>query len=340
MTHPPVKLSARLASRIKIMAHLDISERRAPQDGRIRIRLTSNRTIDVRVNSLPTLWGEKIVLRLLDPLHTNFDPNSLGMLTAQKEQYLNALQKPQGLLLVTGPTGSGKSLTLYTGLNALNESSKNISTLEDPVEITLEGVNQLAINSKAGVSFPSALRAILRQDPDIIMLREIRDLETAEIALWAAQTGHLVLTTLHTLSAAASLNRLKSMGIPNYNLANTITLIIAQRLARKLCDYCKETVEISEKIPIEQGFTGESLESKAFYKAKGCNHCNDGYQGRIGIFEVVPISERISRIIMSGRNSTRLSKHMMKQGLLNLRQFALLKVAQGLISLEEANRLT
>ena len=208
------------------------------------------------------------------------------------------------------------------------------------MEITLEGVNQLAINSKAGVSFPSALRAILRQDPDIIMLREIRDLETAEIALRAAQTGHLVLTTLHTLSAAASLSRLKSMGIPNYNLANTITLIIAQRLARKLCDYCKETVEISEKILIEQGFTGESLESKAFYKAKGCNHCNDGYQGRIGIFEVVPISERISRIIMSGRNSTRLSKHMMKQGLLNLRQFALLKVAQGLISLEEANRLT
>jgi len=340
MTHPPVKLSARLASRIKIMAHLDISERRAPQDGRIRIRLTSKRTIDVRVNSLPTLWGEKIVLRLLDPLHTNFDPNSLGMLTAQKEQYLNALQKPQGLILVTGPTGSGKSLTLYTGLNSLNESSKNISTVEDPVEITLEGVNQLAINSKAGVSFPCALRAILRQDPDIIMLGEIRDLETAEIALRAAQTGHLVLTTLHTLSAAASLNRLKSMGIPNYNLANTVTLIIAQRLARKLCDYCKESLEISEKILIEQGFTGESLESKAFYRAKGCNRCNDGYQGRIGIYEVVPISERLSRIIMSGGNSTRFSKHMTKQGLLNLRQSALLKVAQGLISLEEANRLT
>ena len=233
------------------------------------------------------------------------------------------------------PKESFKDEFFNKDIKPLNEAKYGDLTFFDSIKY-----KSSAINSKAGVSFPSALRAILRQDPDIIMLREIRDLETAEIALRAAQTGHLVLTTLHTLSAAASLNRLKSMGIPNYNLANTITLIIAQRLARKLCDYCKETVEISEKILIEQGFTGESLESKAFYKAKGCNHCNDGYQGRIGIFEVVPISERISRIIMSGRNSTRLSKHMMKQGLLNLRQFALLKVAQGLISLEEANRLT
>lgn len=340
MTRPPIKLTARLASRIKIMAHLNIAEKRAPQDGRIRIRLAGKRTIDVRVNSLPTLWGEKIVMRILDPLNTDLNIDSLGMEPRQKESYLQALQKQQGLILVTGPTGSGKSLTLYSGLNRLNASTKNISTVEDPVEITIEGINQLAVNPKAGISFSGALRAILRQDPDIIMLGEVRDLETAEIALRAAQTGHLVLTTLHTLSAAASLNRLRNIGIPRYNLASTISLIVAQRLARRLCERCKETVEISEKVLTSQGLTAELYPIPQLFRAKGCDHCTDGFRGRIGFYEVVPVSESLSRIIMTGGGTQRFRKHMRKHGLLDLREAALLKVAQGLTSLEEANRLT
>ena len=340
MTRPPVKLTARLASRIKIMAHLDIAEKRAPQDGRIRIRLAGKRTIDVRVNSLPTLWGEKIVMRILDPLNTDLNMDTLGMEPRQKEAYLQALQKQQGLILVTGPTGSGKSLTLYSGLNSLNANTKNISTAEDPVEITIEGINQLAVNAKTGISFSGALRAILRQDPDIIMLGEIRDLETAEIVLRAAQTGHLVLTTLHTLSAAASLNRLRNIGIPRYNLASTISLIVAQRLARRLCERCKETVEIPEKILTEQGLTAELHPRPNLFRAKGCGECVDGFRGRIGFYEVVPVSKSLSRIIMEGGRTQRFRKHMRKHGLLDLREAALLKVAQGLTSLEEANRLT
>lgn len=340
MTRPPVKLTARLASRIKIMAHLDIAEKRAPQDGRIHIRLAGKRTIDVRVNSLPTLWGEKIVMRILDPLNTDLNMDTLGMEPGQKEAYLQALQKQQGLILVTGPTGSGKSLTLYSGLNSLNTNTKNISTVEDPVEITIEGINQLAVNAKTGISFSSALRAILRQDPDIIMLGEIRDLETAEIVLRAAQTGHLVLTTLHTLSAAASLNRLRNIGIPRYNLASTISLIVAQRLARRLCERCKETVEIPEKALAELGLTAELHPNPQLFRAKGCGECRDGFRGRIGFYEVVPVSKSLSRIIMEGGRTQRFRKHMRKHGLLDLREAALLKVAQGLTSLEEANRLT
>lgn len=340
MTRPPVKLTARLASRIKIMAHLDIAEKRAPQDGRIRIRLAGKRTIDIRVNSLPTLWGEKIVMRILDPLNTDLNMDTLGMEPKQKEAYLQALRKQQGLILVTGPTGSGKSLTLYSGLNSLNTNTKNISTVEDPVEITVEGINQLAVNAKTGISFSSALRAILRQDPDIIMLGEIRDLETAEIVLRAAQTGHLVLTTLHTLSAAASINRLRSIGIPRYNLASTISLVVAQRLARRLCEHCKETVEIPEKVLEEQGFTAELHPSPLLFRAKGCADCGNGFRGRIGFYEVVPVSESLSRIIMEDGGTQRFLKHMKKHGLLALREAALLKVAQGLTSLEEANRLT
>jgi type IV pilus assembly protein PilB len=340
MTRPPVKLTARLASRIKIMAHLDIAEKRAPQDGRIRIRLAGKRTIDVRVSSLPTLWGEKIVMRILDPLHTDLNMNSLGMEPEQKEAYLQALQKQQGLILVTGPTGSGKSLTLYSGLSSLNANTKNISTVEDPVEIIIDGINQLAVNAKTGISFSGALRAILRQDPDIIMLGEIRDLETAEIVLRAAQTGHLVLTTLHTLSAAASLNRLRNIGIPRYNLASTISLIVAQRLARRLCERCKEAVEIPEKVLVEQGLTPQLHPSPRLFRAKGCGNCVDGFRGRIGFYEVVPVSKGLSRIIMQGGRTQRFQKHMTKHGLLDLREAALLKVAQGLTSLEEANRLT
>lgn len=340
MTRPPVKLTARLASRIKIMALLDIAEKRAPQDGRIRIRLAGKRTIDIRVNCLPTLWGEKIVMRILDPMNTDLNMDTLGMEPRQKEAYQQALQQQQGLILVTGPTGSGKSLTLYSGLNSLNANTKNISTVEDPVEITIEGINQLAVNAKTGISFSGALRAILRQDPDIIMLGEVRDLETAEIALRAAQTGHLVLTTLHTLSAAASINRLRNIGIPRYNLASTISLIVAQRLARRLCERCKEAVEISEKVLTEQGLTAQLHPSPRLFRAKGCGDCGDGFRGRIGFYEVVPVSESLSRIIMEGGRTQRFRKHMRKHGLLDLRQAALLKVSQGLTSLEEANRLT
>lgn len=340
ITRPPVKLGTRLAARMKIMAHLDIAEKRVPQDGRIRIRLPGKRNIDVRVNSIPTVWGEKIVMRILDPLSNNLNIDSLGMEPLQKEAYLQALQKQQGLILVTGPTGSGKTLTLYSGLNYLNSAMKNISTVEDPVEITVEGINQLAINAKTGLSFSCALRAILRQDPDIIMLGEVRDLDTAEIVIRAAQTGHLVLTTLHTLSAATSLNRLHNMGIRNYNLASTINLIVAQRLARRLCECCKEAIELPEEVLIEQGLTAELHSSPSLFRARGCADCGDGFQGRVGFYEVVPVSESLSRIIMKGGGTSQIHKHMRKHRLLDLRQAALLKVAQGLTSLEEANRLT
>jgi len=300
ITRPPVKLGTRLAARMKIMAHLDIAEKRVPQDGRIRIRLPGKRNIDVRVNSIPTVWGEKIVMRILDPLSNNLNIDSLGMEPLQKEAYLQALQKQQGLILVTGPTGSGKTLTLYSGLNYLNSAMKNISTVEDPVEITVEGINQLAINAKTGLSFSCALRAILRQDPDIIMLGEVRDLDTAEIVIRAAQTGHLVLTTLHTLSAAASLNRLHNMGIPSYNLASTLDLIVAQRLARRLCERCKEAIDLPEEVLIEQGLTAALHPSPRLFRARGCADCGDGFQGRVGFYEVVPVSESLSRIIMEG----------------------------------------
>ena len=340
MTHPPINLTARLASRIKIMAHLNIAEKRTPQDGRIRLRLTPTRTIDFRVNCLPTLWGEKIVMRVLDPISTSLNMNTLGMEVQQKELYLQALRQNQGLILVTGPTGSGKSQTLYCGLSSLNVPSRNIATVEDPVEITIDGINQLAINSKTGMSFASALRATLRQDPDIIMLGEIRDLESAETVLRAAQTGHLVLSTLHTLSAAASLNRLRDMGIPLYNLASTISLVIAQRLARRLCELCKESIELTEKVLTEQGFTAVLHPEPTLYRARGCPECGDGYRGRIGFYEVVPISESLSRIIMEDGQPQQFREHMRQQGMPNLREAALLKVAQGLTSLDEANRLT
>jgi type IV pilus assembly protein PilB len=340
MTSPPVKLNSRLASRIKIMAHLNIAERRIPQDGRIRIRLAGERTLDVRVSSLPTLWGEKIVMRVLDPVNIDLNLDALGMEADQKATYLRALQKQQGLVLVTGPTGSGKSLTLYSGLSSLDANAKNISTVEDPVEISIDGINQLAINPKTGMTFSAALRAILRQDPDVIMLGEIRDPESAEIAIRAAHTGHLVLSTLHTLSAAASLNRLHSMGIPRYNLASTTSIVVAQRLARRLCENCKEPVEIPEKVLTAEGLTAKLHSSPRLFRARGCSSCREGFNGRIGFYEVVPISAGLSRIIMSGGAIDRFQKHMRKNGLLNLREAALLKVARGLTSLEEANRLT
>ncbi len=322
------------------MSLLDISEKRVPQDGRIKIRFSKNRSTEFRVNILPTLWGEKIVLRLLDTRNARLGIDALGFEADQKRQYLQALNRTQGLILVTGPTGSGKSISLYTGLDILNSPARNISTVEDPVEINLEGINQVAVNEKLGLGFAAALRAFLRQDPDVIMVGEIRDLETAEIAIQAAQTGHLVLTTLHTNNAAEALTRLNNMGIPAYNLATSLNLIIAQRLARRLCKHCKESVEIPEKLLIEEGFTPIHRQNLSLFRARGCEHCNNGYKGRVGIYELVPVSAELSSLIMSGGNSLQLAEQLNSEGIRSLRQSALLKVARGVISLEEANRLT
>ncbi|NQV70333.1 MAG: type IV-A pilus assembly ATPase PilB [Pseudohongiella sp.] len=340
ITRPPIKLTGRLASRIKIMSQLDITEKRLPQDGRIRIKLSKNRRVDLRVNTLPTLWGEKIVLRILDPKITSLDIETLGLEKRQKQHYLQALTRHQGLILVTGPTGSGKTVSLYSGLNILNTSERNISTVEDPVEINIEGINQVSVNCRIGLGFATALRAFLRQDPDIVMVGEIRDLETAEIAVRAAQTGHLVLSTLHTLNAVATISRLRSMGIPAFNLANTISLIIAQRLARRLCEHCKESVELPENSLLGEGFKRQQLPNLQLFRAVGCSLCREGYKGRVGFYEVVPISASLSRIIMGNGDSIQLAEQAKMEGLLNLRESALLKVGLGLTSLEEANRLT
>ena len=337
---PPIHLANRIASRIKIMSLLDISEKRVPQDGRVKIRFSKNRSTEFRINILPTLWGEKIVLRLLDTRSARLGIDALGFEADHKRQYLQALNRTQGLILVTGPTGSGKSISLYTGLDILNSPARNISTVEDPVEINLEGINQVAVNEKLGLGFAVALRAFLRQDPDVIMVGEIRDLETAEIAIKAAQTGHLVLTTLHTNNAAEALTRLHNMGIPAYNLATSLNLIIAQRLARRLCKHCKESVEIPEKLLIEEGFTPILRQNLSLFRARGCEHCNNGHKGRVGIYELVPVSAALSSLIMAGGNSLQLAEQLKSEGIRSLRQSALLKVARGLISLEEANRLT
>nr|MDT0253829.1 type IV-A pilus assembly ATPase PilB [Endozoicomonas sp.] len=286
VTRPPVSLSPRIASRLKIMSSMDISERRKPQDGRIKMNLSKTKAIDFRVNTLPTLWGEKIVLRILDPSSAKMGIDALGYEEVQKEMYMNALHQPQGMILVTGPTGSGKTVSLYTGLNILNTPERNISTAEDPVEINLEGINQVNVNPKQGMDFSQALRAFLRQDPDIIMVGEIRDLETANIAIKAAQTGHMVLSTLHTNSAAETLTRMQNMGVAAFNIATSVTLIIAQRLARRLCSNCKAKVQIPKEALLEEGFTEEQAATAAIYGPKGCDNCNSGYKGRVGIYEV------------------------------------------------------
>ena len=340
VTRPPINIASRIASRIKIMSQMDISEKRVPQDGRIKMKVSKTRAIDFRVNTLPTLWGEKIVLRILDPSSAKMGIDALGYEDSQKELYMKALHQHQGLILVTGPTGSGKTVSLYTGLNILNTPERNISTAEDPVEINLEGVNQVPVNAKKGLDFAAALRAFLRQDPDVVMVGEIRDLETAEIAIKAAQTGHMVLSTLHTNSAPETLTRLRNMGIPAFNLATSVSLIIAQRLARRLCPNCKESVEIPEKVLIEEGFKEEQLQDLQLFKAVGCDSCKEGYKGRVGIYEVVQITDAMSRIIMDDGNSIEIADQAQREGFNNLRQSALLKVAQGLTSLEEANRLT
>ena len=337
---PPLNIANRVVSRIKVLAKLDISEKRLPQDGHIKVKVSSRRSVHFRVNCLPTSWGEKIVLRLLNPQATNVGIDALGYDEWQKEQFLKAISQRQGLVLLTGPTGSGKSTSLYSALSFLNSPEKNIVSIEDPIEIGMDGINQISVNSRIGLSFASALRAVLRQDPDIIMIGEIRDSETAEIAIKAAQTGHLVLATLHTNNAIEALTRLGFMKIPGYNLATAVHLIIAQRLARKLCEYCKESVELPEKVFIDEEFKAHEIKSLRTYRAVGCDRCRDGFRGRLGIYEVVPITTDLSRSIMAGGNALELAEQQRKMGFHNLRKAALIKVTQGLTSLEEANRVT
>ncbi|WP_443080257.1 type IV-A pilus assembly ATPase PilB [Thalassotalea sp. ND16A] len=337
---PPVNLSSRMTARLKVMSKLDIAERRVPQDGRIKLAVSKKKSIDFRVSTLPTMWGEKVVMRILDSSSAKLGIDILGYEDEQKSLYLDALSKPQGMILVTGPTGSGKTVSLYTGLNILNTEERNISTAEDPVEINLEGVNQVQINNKAGLDFSSALKSFLRQDPDIVMVGEIRDLETAEIAIKAAQTGHLVLSTLHTNSAAETLTRLLNMGVPSYNVASSVTLIIAQRLARRLCNHCKEEDDISEHALLEFGFAENEVANLTIYKAVGCDECTKGYKGRVGIYEVMKISQDTATIIMDGGTSLDIAKQAQTEGYKNLRQSALLKAKSGVTSLSEVSRVT
>jgi len=337
---PPVALAGRLSARLKVMSKLDIAEKRVPQDGRIKLKLSAKKSIDFRVSSLPTLWGEKIVMRILDSDSAMLGIDILGYEEVQKQLYLAALEQPQGMILVTGPTGSGKTVSLYTGLNILNTEETNISTAEDPVEINLPGINQVQVNPRAGLTFPSALKAFLRQDPDVIMVGEIRDLETAEIAIKAAQTGHLVMSTLHTNSAPETLTRLLNMGVPAYNVASSVTLIIAQRLARRLCNHCKKPEMLPEAELLKQGFLPEQLPTLKLFKPIGCEYCTGGYKGRVGIYEVMPISANIAEKIMAGANSIDIAKQAQLEGVNNLRQSGLLKAAAGLTSLAEINRVT
>lgn len=337
---PPVNLAPRLAARLKVMSRLDISERRIPQDGRFKMKISKNRSIDFRVSTCPTLFGEKVVMRILDPSSAKMGIDALGYEENQKNFFMQAIRRPQGMVLVTGPTGSGKTVSLYTALNIINEESLNISTAEDPVEINLPGINQVNINIKAGLSFSAALRAFLRQDPDVIMVGEIRDLETAEIAVKAAQTGHLVLSTLHTNSAPETIMRMVNMGIPSYNLATSVILVIAQRLARRLCKHCKQAINIPENALLEAGFTEEDIKETTFYTHKGCEQCNEGFKGRVGIYEVLPISEAMGHIIMENGTALDIAKQMKVEKINNLRRSALDKVLAGVTSLDEINRVT
>ena len=339
---PPLQLANRLASRLKVMSQMDISEKRVPQDGRIKLKLSKNKSIDFRVNSLPTLFGEKIVLRILDPSSAMLGIDALGYEPEQKELFMEALEKPQGMLLITGPTGSGKTVSLYTGLNILNREDTNISTAEDPVEINLEGINQVNVNNKVGLTFAAALKSFLRQDPDIVMVGEIRDLETAEIAIKAAQTGHMVMSTLHTNSAPETLTRLRNMGVPSFNIATSVNMVIAQRLARRLCSHCKIPSDIPKQSLLEMGFTEADLNNPEFqvYQPVGCAECREGYKGRVGIYEVMKVTPEISKLIMEDGNAIQIAEASAKLGFNNLRRSGLLKVMQGVTSLQEVNRVT
>ncbi len=343
VAQPPVALANKVCARLKVMSRMDIAERRVPQDGRIKMRLSKNRAIDFRVNTCPTLFGEKIVLRILDPSSAKLGIEMLGYEDHQRLLYEKHLAKPYGMILVTGPTGSGKTVSLYTGLNLLNTVDRNISTAEDPAEINLPGINQVNVNPKVGLTFASALKAFLRQDPDVIMVGEIRDLETAEIAIKAAQTGHLVLSTLHTNDAPKTLTRMVDMGVMPYAIATSVSLIIAQRLARRLCDNCKEVRDVPREALEKEGFSAEDLDAGITIfgpKEKGCKVCNDGYKGRLGIFQVMEVSETMGRIIMEGGNAMQIAEQAALEGVIDLRQAGLNKVKDGLTSLEEVNRVT
>jgi type IV pilus assembly protein PilB len=337
---PPRSLAMRIVARLKVMSRMNIAERRVPQDGRIKMNLSKNRSIDFRVNTLPTLYGEKVVLRILDASTAQLGVDALGFEEDQKKLFTTAINKPYGMVLVTGPTGSGKTVSLYTGLNMLNTPDRNISTCEDPVEINVMGINQVNVNPKAGLDFALALRAFLRQDPDIIMVGEVRDLETAEIAVKAAQTGHLVLSTLHTNDAPQTLTRLANMGVPPYNIASAVHLIMAQRLARRLCTKCRKESDIPREALVKAGFTDELLDGARIYSPVGCDNCTAGYKGRVGIYQVMPVSEAMGRIIMEGGNSMQLEQQARDEGVPVLRESGLRKVASGITSLEEVDRVT
>jgi len=336
---PPIQMSRRLSSRLKVMAGLDIAEKRVPQDGRIKLNLSRKKSIDFRVSTCPTLFGEKVVLRILDSAATKLGIEQLGFDEAQQKVYYEAVKKPYGMVLSTGPTGSGKTVSLYTALQLLNDEGRNISTVEDPVEIRVYGINQVAQNTKQGMTFARALRAFLRQDPDVIMVGEIRDLETAEIAIKAAQTGHLVLSTLHTNDAPQSITRLMNMGVPSYNITSAVNIVVAQRLLRTL-HTCKKKMELPPEALLKAGFQKHELEGLRLFQPGGCSECNEGYRGRTGIFEVMPITEDISRIILEEGNAMRIAEQARKEGILDLRQSALNKVAMGITDLIEINRVT
>ncbi|MBS3667809.1 type IV-A pilus assembly ATPase PilB [Vreelandella boliviensis] len=340
VARPPFAMRNRIAARLKIMARLDISERRLPQDGSIKLKLSRTRSLDFRVNSLPTVYGEKLVLRILDPTAAQLGIEQLGFTDDQRGHYEHALKQPQGMILVTGPTGSGKTVSLYTGINILNKVERNICTAEDPVEIKVAGINQVNVLPKIGLDFASALRAFLRQDPDVVMVGEIRDLETAEIAVKAAQTGHLVLSTVHTNSAAETLTRLANMGVSSFNIASAVSLIIAQRLARKLCQHCKEPIDIPHEALRKEGFSNEEIQQATIYRPVGCKQCTHGYKGRIGIYEVVPITEAMRQLIMRDANALDIDQQRRKEGYPSLHRSGLLKVMQGITSLEEVNRVS
>jgi len=340
VTSPPVAIAGRIVARIKILSRLDIAERRVPQDGRMKLRVSKNRAIDFRVSTLPTLFGEKVVMRILDSAAAGVTVDQLGFEPDQKNLFLEAINRPYGMVLVTGPTGSGKTVTLYTALNILNISDTNISTAEDPVEIHMTGINQVQINEKTGLTFASALRAFLRQDPDVIMVGEIRDLETAEIGIKAAQTGHMVLSTLHTNDAPTSLSRMVNMGVAPFNIASAVNLIIAQRLVRRLCPNCKRPANIPPPALLKAGYREEEIKDLKLYSPVGCDQCHQGYKGRVGVFQVLPVTEEIGAIIMRGGNALDISIQAQKDGVSDLRRSGLKKAADGVTSLEEVEGIT
>lgn len=338
---PPINLSTRITARIKVMSNLDISERRVPQDGRFKLKISRNRSIDFRVSTCPTVAGEKVVMRILDPSSTKLGVDALGFNPVQRDNFMKAVFQPQGMVLVTGPTGSGKTVTLYTALNLLNNEERNISTAEDPVELKVTGINQVNMHPKAGLTFAETLRSFLRQDPDIIMVGEIRDLETASIAIKAAQTGHMVLSTLHTNSAAETLTRLVNMGVPPFNIAGSVSLIIAQRLGRRLCEKCKQPRDdIPQQTLLDMGFSETDLTEMNLHKAVGCAMCNNGYKGRIGLFEVMPISKKIGQVIMENGNSLEIENVAKSEGMTTIRDAGLRMIKEGISSIEEINRVT